>query len=92
MPAATASLIPPALVPLRDQSPAGLDEFPGLPERLAEVTDQHDPCGAHHVVVYVLALTTTAVLAGTTSLLVISEWAASVPQGVLLPLEPDATH
>ncbi|MFG3052535.1 transposase family protein [Kitasatospora sp. NPDC048239] len=86
MPAATSSPIPPALDQLRDQSSVGLDDFPGLLERLAEVPDPRDPRGVRHALVHILALAATAVLAGATSLLAISEWAADAPQDVLLAL------
>ncbi|MFF2820481.1 ISAs1 family transposase [Kitasatospora cineracea] len=86
MPAAPTSPIPPALDQLRDQSSAGLAEFPGLLERLAEVPDPRDPRGVRHTLVHVLALAAAAVLAGATSLLAISEWAADAPQDVLLAL------
>jgi len=86
VPAATSSPIPPALDQLRDCSPAGPEEFPGLLERLAEVPDPRDPRGVRHALVHVLALAATAVLSGATSLLAISEWAADAPHDVLLAL------
>ncbi|WP_329449168.1 ISAs1 family transposase (plasmid) [Streptomyces sp. NBC_01426] len=45
-----------------------------------------DPRGVRHALVHVLALAAAAVLAGATSLLAISEWAADAPRDVLLAL------
>ncbi|WP_406511095.1 ISAs1 family transposase [Streptomyces sp. NBC_00161] len=86
MPAATSTPILPALDRLRDQLSARLDEPPGLLERLAEVPDRRDPRGVRHALVHVLALAAAAALAGATSLLTISEWAADAPRDVLLAL------
>ncbi|WNO62402.1 ISAs1 family transposase [Streptomyces sp. AM2-3-1] len=83
MPAVASSPIPPALDQLRDQPDAAEGELPGLLGRLAEVPDPRRPRGIRHGLVYVLALAACAVLAGATSLLAISEWAADAPPPVL---------
>ncbi|WP_318656753.1 MULTISPECIES: ISAs1 family transposase [Streptomyces] len=50
---------------------------------MAAVPDPRKPCGIRHGLVFVLALAACAVLAGATSLLAVSEWAADAPQAVL---------
>ncbi|WP_354006194.1 transposase family protein [Streptomyces sp. NBC_00199] len=66
MPADASPLIPPALDQLREH-----------PEVVpAEVPDPRDPRGVRHALITVLALTACAVLAGTTSVLAVSEWIA----------------
>jgi hypothetical protein len=50
---------------------------------LAEVLNPHKPHGVRHGLVYILALAACAVLAGATSLLAISKWAADAPSTVL---------
>src|SRR6266511_2295044 len=64
LPAAASSLIPPVLTQRRDAAPLGLDECPGLLERLAVVPDPRDRRGRRHPLVSVLALAAAAVLAG----------------------------
>lgn len=61
-------------------------ECPGLLSCLADVSDPRDPRGRLHPLVGVLAIAAAAVLAGATSLLAISEWAADAPQSVLARL------
>src|SRR6266511_3036710 len=77
LPAAASSLIPPVLTQRRDAAPLGLDECPGLLERLAVVPDPRDRRGRRHPLVSVLALAAAAVLAR--SLTAIGEWAAGDP-------------
>src|SRR6266540_1478626 len=48
LPAAASSLIPPVLTQRRDAAPLGLDECPGLLERLAVVPDPRDRRGRRH--------------------------------------------
>ncbi|MEU6603427.1 transposase family protein [Streptomyces flaveolus] len=83
MPAATSSLISPALDQLRQQPAVTSEEVPGLLERLAEVPDPRDPRGIRHALAAVLALTACAVLAGTTYLLAVGEWIADAPTHLL---------
>ncbi|MCX5208490.1 ISAs1 family transposase [Kitasatospora sp. NBC_00240] len=60
-------------------SPACWNASPKSPTRAT-------PRGVRHALVHVLALAAAAVLAGATSLLAISEWAADAPRDVLLAL------
>jgi hypothetical protein len=62
------------------------EECPDLLTCLAAVADPRDPRGRLHSLVGVLAICAAAVLAGATSLLAISEWAADAPQPVLARL------
>ncbi|MFF5128462.1 ISAs1 family transposase [Streptomyces syringium] len=91
MPADAPSLIPSAFDQLRRQPDPGLQEVPGLLERLAEVPDPRDPRGGRHALAVVLALTACAVLAGATSLAAVGECIADAPFHVLeqLGVRPD---
>ncbi|MFD5678204.1 ISAs1 family transposase [Streptomyces sp. NPDC127040] len=84
-------MIPSAFDQLRRQPDPGLQEVPGLLERLAEVPDPRDPRGVRHALAVVLALTACAVLAGATSLAAVGEWIADAPFHVLeqLGVRPD---
>ena len=86
MPAAASCPIPPALDQLRGALPVAPDEQPGLLECLAAVPDPRSPRGVRHELVYLLALTAAAVLAGASSLAAVGEWVADAPAGVLAAL------
>lgn len=86
MPAAASSLIPPALDQLRSAAPTEPAEYPGLLECLSAVPDPRSPRGVRHELVYLLALTAAAVLAGASSLVAIGEWVADAPTSVLARL------
>ncbi|MFG2920922.1 transposase family protein [Streptomyces sp. NPDC048305] len=61
--------------------------MPRLLERLANVPDPRDPRGLRHALVAVLALAACAVLAGATSVLIVSEWIADAPPHILQRLD-----
>ena len=86
MPVAASSLIPPALDQLRSAAPAESAEYPGLLECLSAVPDPRSPRGVRHEIVYLLALTAAAVLAGASSLVAVGEWVADAPVGVRVRL------
>jgi predicted transposase YbfD/YdcC len=86
VPAAASCLIAPALGQLRSAAPVERGEFPGLLECLAAVPDPRSPRGVRHELVYLLALTAAAVLAGADSLVAIGEWIADAPTSVLVAL------
>lgn len=80
MPADAASLIPPALHRLREQSDVGPGEVPDLLERLAQVPDPPDPRGVRDALAVVPTLAACAVRTGATSLLAVGEWIADAPR------------
>jgi len=86
VPAAASCPIAPALDQLRGAAPVTPVEHPGLLECLAAVPDPRSPRGVRHELVYLLALTASAVLAGATSLSAVGEWITDAPGAVLAAL------
>jgi hypothetical protein len=86
VPAAASCPITPALGQLRGAAPITPAEHPGLLECLSTVPDPRSPRGVRHDLVYLLALTAAAVLAGATSLAAVGEWIADTPGAVLAAL------
>ncbi|MFD5723372.1 transposase family protein [Streptomyces sp. NPDC127036] len=76
---------------LRDQPEVIAGEVPGLLERLAQVSDPHDPHVARHAPAVVLTLTACTLVAGATSPRAVGEWIAQAPPQVLdrLGVRPD---
>ncbi|MFF0079091.1 ISAs1 family transposase [Streptomyces canus] len=76
--------MPVGLGQLAGSDPARSDELPDLLDRLRRLPDPRRLRGRRHSLSYVLALAACSVLAGAKSLTAIAEWAADVPEQLLL--------